>query len=292
MDEAVPIRETTQMTALKTTVRRLVPRPAWQALAKAKAHTLDAVDGLLGRRDAMTPLRSARFIGSGAYTEIGNEFLGHFTTLGGLTPDSRVLDVGCGQGRMAVPLLRYLSGAGSYDGFDIVSTGIDWCRANISASHGNFRFHHADIRNEEYNPGGSCAAAEYRFPFDDASFDLVFLTSIFTHMRPVEVAHYLAEIARVLKPGGRCLVTWFLLNAESRALIAANRAELSFVYQIDGCLITNKDVPEEAIAHPQELVEGMYASAGLSLAPVRYGAWCGRTAFLSYQDICVATRPD
>ena len=160
MDEAVPIRETTQMTALKTTVRRLVPRPAWQALAKAKAHTLDAVDGLLGRRDAMTPPRSARFIGSGAYTEIGNEFLGHFTTLGGLTPDSRVLDVGCGQGRMAVPLLRYLSGAGSYDGFDIVSTGIDWCRANISASHGNFRFHHADIRNEEYNPGGSCAAAE------------------------------------------------------------------------------------------------------------------------------------
>jgi len=261
------------------------------ALARTKAYVLDAADSLLGRRDAMTPPRSARFIGSGEYTEIGKEFLGYFTTLGGLTPHSRVLDVGCGQGRMAVPLTRYLSGAGAYDGFDIVLKGIEWCRVNISATRENFRFHHADIRNSEYNPGGEYAAAEYRFPFDDATFEFVFLTSIFTHMRPPEVARYLAEIGRVLKPGGRCLVTWFLLNAESRALIAADRAELSFLYEIDGCLVTNKAVPEEAIAHPQELVQAMYASAGLSLEPVRYGAWCGRASFLSYQDVCVASRP-
>jgi SAM-dependent methyltransferase len=158
--------------------------------------------------------------------------------------------------------------------------------------HENFRFHHADVRNTEYNANGQHAAAEYRFPFDDATFDFVFLTSIFTHMRPPEVARYLAEIGRVLKPGGRCLVTWFLLNAESRALIADGRAELSFLYELDGCLITNKAVPEEAIAHPQELVQAMYESAGLSLEPVRYGAWCGRASFLSYQDVCVALRPE
>lgn len=272
----------------KTTVRRMVPRPAWMALARAKAYTLDAVDGLLGRRDAMTPPRSARFIGSGEYGAIGNEFLGHFTTLGGLTPQSRVLDVGCGQGRMAVPLTRYLAGSGSYDGFDIVLEGIEWCRANISTRHPQFRFHHADIRNTEYNPGGTYAASDYRFPFPDHAFDFVFLTSIFTHMRPPEVANYLAEIGRVLAPGGRCLVTWFLLNDESRRLIAADRAELAFRYEVDGCLTANAAVPEEAIAHPQEMVEAMYARTGLSLEPIRYGGWCGRSSFLSYQDICVA----
>jgi SAM-dependent methyltransferase len=277
-------------TRLKTMVRRLTPRPAWMALARAKAHALDAVDGLLGRRDEMTPSRSARFIGSGNYTGIGNEFLGHFTMLCGLTPESRVLDVGCGQGRMAVPLTRFLTAPGSYDGFDIVLSGIQWCRANISNAHPNFRFHHADISNTEYNPGGTVAASAYRFPFEDATFDFVFLTSIFTHMRPPEVAHYLREIGRVLKPRGRCLITWFLLNEESRALIKANRAELSFLYEVDGCLVTNRDVPEEAIAHPQELVAAMYAEAGLTLEPVRYGSWCGRTAFLSYQDVCVASR--
>ena len=110
----------------KSSVRRLVPRPAWQALAKAKAHTLDAVDGLLGRRDPMTPPRSARFIGSGPVPAMGNEFLGHFTTLGGLRADSRVLDVGLtAQGRMAVPLVSLIifPGAGTYDGFDIAGGG-------------------------------------------------------------------------------------------------------------------------------------------------------------------------
>ncbi len=190
---------------------------------------------------------------------------------------------------MAVPLTRFLSRAGSYDGFDIVSKGIEWCRVNISAGHANFRFH-ADIRNTEYNPGGKCEAAEYRFPFDDSTFDFVFLTSIFTHMRPVEVMRYLTEICRVLKPGGRCLVTWFLLNPESRPLVAAQRSELPFLHTVDGCLVTNKDIPEEAIAHPQELVEAMYADASLSLESIHYGAWCGRAEFLSYQDICVASR--
>jgi len=278
------------MSGIKSTARRWLPRPAWLMMAKAKAHTLDAIDGLFGRRDAMVPPRAARFIGSGEYTRIGDEFLGHFTTLCGLTADSRVLDVGCGQGRMAVPLTRFLSGAGSYDGFDIVFKGIEWCRENISAHHPTFRFHHADIQNTEYNPGGKYAAAEYRFPFDDGTFDFVFLTSIFTHMRPVEVMQYLTEIGRVLKPGGRCLVTWFLLNPESRALVAARRSELPFLHTIDGCLVTNKDVPEEAIAHPQELVEAMYADASLSLESVRYGSWCGRAEFLSYQDICIASR--
>ena len=46
-------------------------------------------------------------------------------------------------------------------------------------------------------------ASEYTFPYEDGEFDVVVLTSVFTHMLPDDVAHYLDEIARVLKPGGR-----------------------------------------------------------------------------------------
>ena len=42
-------------------------------------------------------------------------------------PGERVLDVGCGIGRMARPLAGYLTGDGSYDGFDVNREGIRWC---------------------------------------------------------------------------------------------------------------------------------------------------------------------
>jgi hypothetical protein len=56
--------------------------------------------------------------GGGHPDPIGEEFLGFFTALAGLSPDDRVLDVGSGKGLTALPLTRYLSGLGSYEGFD------------------------------------------------------------------------------------------------------------------------------------------------------------------------------
>lgn len=36
------------------------------------------------------------------------------------------------------------------------------------------------------------------------------LGSVFTHMQHRDVVRYAKEVARVLKPGGRCMVTYFL----------------------------------------------------------------------------------
>ena len=52
--------------------------------------------------------RGLSFVGCGDFEQIGREYLGHFKELGGLRPDSRVLDIGCGIGRMAIPLMDYL----------------------------------------------------------------------------------------------------------------------------------------------------------------------------------------
>jgi len=49
---------------------------------------------------------------TGDFTAIGLEFLRHFIGIGGLEPNERVLDVGCGIGRMAIPLTRYLGAEG------------------------------------------------------------------------------------------------------------------------------------------------------------------------------------
>ncbi len=52
------------------------------------------------------------FVGDGDYRAIGAEFLRHVVEIGGLAPDARVLDVGCGIGRLAVPLTQYLDQSG------------------------------------------------------------------------------------------------------------------------------------------------------------------------------------
>jgi ubiquinone/menaquinone biosynthesis C-methylase UbiE len=41
-------------------------------------------------------------------------------------PDDRVLDVGCGIGRVALHFARFLGEHGRYDGFDAVRVGVDW----------------------------------------------------------------------------------------------------------------------------------------------------------------------
>src|SRR5436190_20773342 len=108
----------------------------------------------------------------------------HFTALGRLEASHRVLDVGCGCGRMAIPLTRYLDATGSYEGFDIAATAIDYCRRQITPRHPNFRFKVADIHNGTYNPAGRTSAANFAFPYEQGEFDFAFATSVFTHLLP------------------------------------------------------------------------------------------------------------
>ena len=276
---------------MKTVLRRYTPKTLWKYMSTGKSWLLDTADVLLGRSDDLLPPRRLIFIGSGDFQKIGNEFAEHFKRLAGLEAHHRVLDVGCGIGRMAIPLTKYFSATGSYEGFDIVPQGIEWCTKQIAPRFPNFNFRLADIRNKEYNPDGVVTAETYRFPYDDGSFDLVFATSVFTHMLPREVKNYLSEIARVLRPGGRCLITWFLLNPESRELIKKGRSELEFRYSVEGCLSTNARIHDEAIAYEEDYALKLYVQQQLTLYhTVKYGSWCGRPDYLSFQDICIAQK--
>jgi hypothetical protein len=54
------------------------------------------------------------------------------------------------------------------------------------------------LKNKEYNPGSRFAASEYEFPYADASYDFVLLTSVFKKLLPDEVENYLSKVERVL----------------------------------------------------------------------------------------------
>src|SRR5437667_3482466 len=187
------------------------------------------------RETTLVPPPELQFVGEGDFAEIGNEFLKHFIKLAHLQPNENVLDVGCGVGRMAVPLTRYLARPGTYDGFDVVKRGIDWCNANISGRYPNFRFKFVDVRNRAYNPTGTLNPETFRFPYSDASFDFVFVTSVFTHMPSLSMGHYVSEISRVLRSGGRAFITFFLLTSESLKLMSAGSSHLNFAYDLGTC---------------------------------------------------------
>ncbi len=252
----------------------------------------DLLYHLTAGADSLVPPKSMTgMVGGGGFEKVGREFMGYFIELGGLRPDDRVLDVGCGVGRMAIPLTEYLSPKGGYWGFDIIAREIRWCRTHITPQFGHFHFRHVDIYNRHYNPRGTVRPRDFRFPYEDDFFDFVFLTSVFTHMLPGDVAHYLDEIARVLKVGGRCMATFFVLNDESKALIRAGRSTLPFRYEVEGCLTLSTRDPEAAVAYEEEAIFALLSAAGLRLSPpIHYGSWCGRENFLSYQDIVVAVK--
>lgn len=230
--------------------------------------------------------------GIGGAWQIGEQFLRHFRNLCNLEHGETVLDVGCGVGRMAVPLIEYLGPSGRYEGFDIMRANVVWCRRAIARRWPNFRFQHADIFNREYNPRGSTPCGEFRFPYSDNTFDFAFLTSVFTHLMPPDAAHYLRELGRVLKPGGRSLATFFLLNPESNALVDAGKSLFPLHLQEGWCRVQNREVPEMCLALDESFVENAVRDAGLAMdRPIRYGSWCGRSPFFDFQDIVILRKP-
>jgi SAM-dependent methyltransferase len=190
-----------------------------------------------------------------------------------------------------VPLTTFLSPKGTYEGFDVVAVGIDWCVKKITPRYPNFHFQRADIYNRHYNPTGKYKGSEYQFPYESESFNFVFLTSVFTHLLPADLENYLSEIARVLKPKGRCLITFFLLNQESAQLIADQNSHLDFKYSFGKYKVLDLTMPEAGICYDEKFVLHLYQKYGLDLIePIHYGGWCFRSQFTSFQDIILAEK--
>ena len=229
--------------------------------------------------------------GETVFVQVGRSFSIILSNSADCVPSDRVLDIGCGCGRMALPMIAFLQEPGEYWGFDIVRPAVEWAQRNISPRHPRFHFEASDVYNKGYNPKGKTLPGKYRFPYADNFFDFTFLTSVFTHMLAPEMRQYLSEIARTLKPGGKCFATYFVLNAESRALIAQGKSSSTFAHAMPDCAVNSTKTPEAAVAYDEAVIRQSMAERGLSTSePFYFGHWSGRTPFVSYQDIVISVK--
>ena len=236
-------------------------------------------------------------IGAGEFAAVGEELLRLAIDPGGLTPADRVLDVGCGLGRIALPLAGYLGPEARYTGFDVVEDAVFWCRRSLPDP--RFEFLHLDVQSDLYNPRGRFAPEGVRFPAADASCDSALAFSLFTHLTAPAAAHYLQEIARALRPGGRLVATFFLLDAEAEAGIAAGRVAYRFAHAASAgqepARLEDPATVETAVAYPRAWLMERLQEAGFALVgEVHRGRWSGtgnlEAAGLTFQDLIVAQR--
>ncbi|PVE23436.1 class I SAM-dependent methyltransferase [Microvirga sp. KLBC 81] len=258
--------------------------------ASDNAH-LSWLMGEIARNEALpAPAPENVFVGDGDYRAIGLEYLGHFVRIGGLKPTHRVLDIGCGIGRMAVPLTQYLDPkTGSYEGVDPVNEGIEWCVQNITSAHPNFRFCRLDVAHELYNPGGTMAGREVALPFAGNNFDFVTMVSVATHLPAREITAYAREVMRLLVPGGRLFLTAFLVEADD---LSRPTARPRFIKgEEDGTWIADPTAPLGAIGFDNGIVQDILKSSGLEIQRVSFGHWRGLGS-MHYQDIIIAAKPE
>ena len=111
-----------------------------------------------------------------------------------LDPGDRVLDLGCGEGRHAIT--AYLNQAVDVVGLDLSQRDLQTARERYTD------FHDPDDSSRSV---AFLRASGLRLPFADASFDKVICAEVLEHIPDYESV--LAEIHRVLKPGGTFAVS-------------------------------------------------------------------------------------
>ena len=231
------------------------------------------------------------------FREVSDEHIAHLDRYAGLGEARHIVEIGCGVGRDAIPLTHRLGPRDCYLGIDIIRPSIDWARAEITSRHPAFRFIHFDVSDQQHNPGGSSGTGDHRIPVPDGSQDLIFLYSVFTHMFPRDLAHYLGEFTRILRPGGRVLASMFTMERDLiphlKAVGGGGLRSLTFAHEVEeGFFHNDPAVVPGATAYSKTRIADMAAIAWLYPHTFVRGSWRkdGRGA-ITGQDLVILAKP-
>jgi len=248
---------------LERAIRRVIPSAArltYNPLFKMVVDSFDLLPNCMYEEFSRIPPNHLRIrVGVGNrifanqifYLNEARDFWTHAFHAGLFRLDSTIVDIGCGCGRFAHPLRDYQfkheTFSGRYIGIDIDEEMLNWCRANFDRT--RFEFYRSEHGSKTYNAKGS-AGAYYKLPLEDESADLVFSSSLFTHLLENEMLNYYRESYRVLKPG--CSMAMFCFSMDHPPPTFGNRH--TFQFQMGNAWVETPAMPEAAVAYREDFL--------------------------------------
>ena len=170
--------------------------------------------------------------GDGDFRAIGAEFLGYFVHMADLRPDERILEIGCGVGRMAVPLDAVFvedaeSGRSIPEGIDVARQELNGASLDATPIYPELPFPASRPPSSALQLPREPFAAEHScLPRCVIRFHMPCLGP---HTPQFSGAHGLSrKSSRLLAPGGRCFATAFLVNPPAREALRQGKGRLAF----------------------------------------------------------------
>lgn len=237
----------------------------------------------------------AELVGGGDPVANGDLNFALLKRLLSLRPDMKILDFGCGCGRLALPVLEYLDGSGHYLGVDIIPELVRFCRQEITPHYSNSEFWQIAGTNTHYKSWLSNIAShnseiETMNAIPDDSFDLAVAFSVFTHLKLKEIDKCLGHFSRILRPGGQIVFSSFLINNSSRKYLKQGVPKVPFggdIFNDKNMYISNNDDELAAVAFSESALLDIALKYDLHAISIVYGNWCGKPSFTTMQDVVV-----
>ncbi len=200
--------------------------------------------------------------------------------------NSRVLEIGCGTGRICKQLLKCINHK-KYVGIDVNEKYIQYCDDSYKAT-----FKHVDINNKEFNKDGKIEQSQFTIPYDDNSFDIIYSIAVFNHCDQPCVMKYIQEISRLLRHNGMLFGTIILLNSSSIASInKRDKHPFKFQLRTEQTWYEYKDRPLWNVAFKEQMIRRQLVQNKMMIIdPIRYGEWCGSKAAITGHDVIIASK--
>lgn len=209
----------------------------------------------------------------------------------------KVLDFGCGCGRVSLPILEKIGPQGTIVGVDIIPKMIEFCREEITSIYPNSNFYQLVAENSHYTQWTETQAKDSSQISDltdiaESEFDLIFAFSVFTHLDLEDTKKYLKQFSKLLRPGGSIVISAMFINESSMRGLHNNTSNVPFGKSIKrrrDIYFGNPQDKLAAVGFREASFIKLAVDAGLEVSQIYYGAWPGRPHRICGQDVIALT---